>query len=79
MMFGNDLVEDPTLTSQILRHLPIVLLALGVAAAFVALHVAVTGIAIAAVAHIAIGLAVLAVRRHRGGTSSPAGTGPTIR
>lgn len=77
MMFGNDLVEDPTLKSQILRHLPIVLLALGVAAAFVALHVAVTGIAIAAVAHIVIGLAVLAVRRHRAG--SPAGNGPTIR
>lgn len=79
MMFGNDLAEDPTTTSQIVRHLPIALAAFGLLAAFVALHVAATGIAIAAVAHIAIGAAVFAIRRHRGAGNQPTEAGPTVR
>ena len=65
MMFENELAPSPTLKSQILRHLPIAALVLGVLGAFVAMHVAITGVAIAAVAHVVLGLVVLGIRRHR--------------
>lgn len=65
MMFENDLNPSPSLRSQIVRHLPIAAIVLGVLAAFVALHVAITGVVIAAVAHVGIGLVLLAIRSHR--------------
>lgn len=65
-MFENDLSPEPNLKSQILLHLPLAAIVLGVLAAFFALHLAITGIFIAAAAHIVLGLVLLAIRRHRG-------------
>lgn len=69
MTFENDVTPDPSLRSQIRSHLPIAAVLFGVAVAFVALHVAVTGLVIAAAAHVLLGLILLGVRRHRGATS----------
>lgn len=65
MMFENNLSPSPSLKSQVLLHLPLAAIVIGVLAAFVALHLAITGIIIAALAHVALGLLLLVIRRHR--------------
>lgn len=72
MMFENELTPTPSVKSQIVKHLPIAAIVLGVLAAFVALHVAITGVLIAAAAHVVLGLGLLGIRRHRTTSSATA-------
>jgi len=80
-MFNKPAIEKPTsedpqsvaqpgssspFRSQLLAHVPIAIVVAGVLATMVALHVAVTGLLLLAVAHVALGLVLLLVRRHHG-------------
>lgn len=73
MMFENDLLQEPTIRSQVIRHLPLVLLVGGVLAALFALHTAVVGVVVVAGAHVALGIVIFAVRRHRSSGDVAAG------
>lgn len=72
MMFENNLQSNLSLRSQIARHLPIAIVVLGGFAAFVAMHVALTGVVVLALAHVLVGLVLLVVRRHRGSSNEDA-------
>lgn len=65
MTFDNDLSTDSSFRDQLTSHLPVALIALGVGAAFVALHVAIAGLAALALLHVVGGAGLLAFRRHR--------------
>lgn len=61
----DDLTPSPSLRNQLVAHVPIAIIVVGLLAMFFALHVAVTGLAVLAIAHVALGLALLLIRRHR--------------
>ena len=65
MVFENNLAPEPTLRTRIVDHLPIAIAVAGLLAVFVSLHVAATGLIMAALAHVLIGVVLLVVRRHR--------------
>ena len=65
MVFENNLQSDPSPRDQLVRHIPIALIVLGVLAAFVALHTAVTGVLLLGLGHAVVGLVILGIRRHR--------------
>lgn len=65
MKFDNDLSTDPPSRTQLASHLPLALIALGLGAVFVALHVAVAGLLALAILHLVAGVGLLAFRRHR--------------
>jgi len=70
MMFENELLSKPSVKSQVLRHLPIAILLVGLLTTMVALHAAVAGGLILAAGHVVVGLILLVVRRHRGDAGS---------
>ena len=70
MTFENDLAPEPTMRSQFIAHLPIVLLVLGVGGAFLALHAALAGVVALFLLHAVAGGLIMAVRRHRSGSNA---------
>lgn len=69
MVFDNDLTPATPLRKVIAQHLPLGLVVLGLIAAGVAMHTAIKGILLIAIAHVVLGLVVLGIKRHRSRSS----------
>lgn len=67
MVFENELIEEPGIGAQVHRHLPIAVVAFGALTLMVSMHLAAVGVAIAAAAHVIVGLGLLVWRRRRSG------------
>ena len=65
MTFDNDLSPEQSGKEQLVSHLPIALIAVGVIGAFFALHLAVAGVLALAAVHLVAGLGLMTFRLHR--------------